>query len=171
MHTKAANKWLMKSMSSQQLDLFNDYALDMQNQQAAESLAVFFEATGIYCSAPLVYGEDNPICQKEVYVPTIQGKNVVVFYQIIGNLGGYANKEYLDDTNVVMLPDDTIRKLEQGVKDDVVLDIEKRYNKNSIKFQNIQFTCESDFIDWVKHRTETSPDRSTQELLEMYGKG
>ena len=93
-----------------------------------------------------------------------------IFYQIIGNLGGYANKEYLDDTNMILLSDETIRKAEQGVKDDVVVEIEKYYGKSSIKFQNIQFIRESDFLGWVKRRLETSPDEETLKLLEIYEK-
>jgi len=157
-------------MNSQQLDLFNDYALDVQNQQTTDSLKGFFEATGIRCSAPVVYGKDNPICQKEMFVPIIEGKNMGVFYQIIGNLGGYANKDYMDDTNIILLPNSTLRKLEQGVKDDLVLDIEKRYAKSNAKFQNIQFTCEGDLISWVKRRLETAPDEGTLRLLEIYEK-
>ena len=147
-------------MSDQQLDLFNDYALDMQNQQAANSLKGFFEATGIRNSSALVYGEDNPICQKDMYV----------FYQIIGNMGAYANKEYLDDTNIILLPDETLRKLEQGVKDEVVQEIEKYYRKSSVRFQNIRFTCEGDFLSWVKSRMATAPDECTLRLLEIYEK-
>lgn len=160
----------MKNMSDQQLDLFNDYALDMQNQQAADSLKGFFEATGIRNSSPLVYGEENPICQKEIYVPEMAGKNMGVFYQIIGNLGGYANKEYLDDTNIILLPDVLLRKLEEGVKDEVIQEIEKYYSKSSVRFQNIQFTCEKDFLSWVKGRMETAPDECTLRLLDIYEK-
>jgi hypothetical protein len=58
--------------------------------------------------------------------------------------------------------------VEQGVKDDVILDLEKRYNKSSVKFQNLRFTCESDFLGWVKRRLETSPDEGTLGLLEIY---
>lgn len=163
-------KQLMKKMSDQQLDLFNDYALDVQNQQAANSLKGFFEATGIRNSSALVYGEDNPICQKEMYVPDIPGKNTGVFYQIIGNLGGYANKEFLDDTDMILLSDESLRKVEQGIKDDVILDLEKRYNKSSAKFQNLRFTCEGDFLGWVKRRLETAPDEGTRRLLEIYEK-
>ena len=147
----------MKNMSTQQLDLFNDYALDVQNQQAENSLKGFFEATGIRNSSSLVLGEDNPICQKEMYVPDIPGKNTGVFYQIIGNMGAYANKEYLDDTNIILLPDETLRKLEQGVKDEVIQEIEKYYRKSSVRFQNIRFTCESDFLCWVKSRLARLP--------------
>ncbi|MBR6171249.1 MAG: hypothetical protein IKQ51_11215 [Bacteroidaceae bacterium] len=157
-------------MSTQQLDLFNDYALDVQNQQAENSLKGFFEATGIRNSSSLVLGEDNPICQKEMYVPDIPGKNTGVFYQIIGNMGAYANKEYLDDTNIILLPDETLRKLEQGVKDEVIQEIEKYYRKSSVRFQNIRFTCESDFLCWVKSRLATAPDECTLHLLEIFEK-
>jgi hypothetical protein len=170
LHADAEKKQLMKNMSDQQLDLFNDYALGMQNQQAADSLKGFFEATGIRNSSPLVYGEENPICQKEIYVPEMAGKNTGVFYQIIGNLGGYANKEYLDDTNIILLPDVLLRKLEQGVKDEVIQEIEKYYSKSSVRFQNIQFTCEKDFLSWVKGRMETAPDECTLRLLDIYEK-
>ena len=90
------------------------------------------------------------------------------FRQIIGNLGGYANKEYFDDTNMVLLSDDTLRKLKQGIKDDVILDIESRYNKSNTKIFNIQFTSECDFIAWVKARMEKYLDESTLALLERY---
>ena len=159
----------MKNTSSQQLDLFDDFALDLQPPQT-DSLKGFFEATGIRNSSSIVYGEDNPICQKEMYVPAIPGKNTGVFYQIIGNMGGYANKEFLDDTDMILLSDESLRKVEQGVKDDVILDLEKRYNKSSVKFQNLRFTCESDFLGWVKRRLETSPDEGTLKLLEIYEK-
>lgn len=159
----------MKNTSSQQLDLFDDFALDLQRPQT-DSLKGFFEATGIRNSSSIVYGEDNHICQKEMYVPAIPGKNTGVFYQIIGNMGGYANKEFLDDTDMILLSDESLRKVEQGVKDDVILDLEKRYNKSSVKFQNLRFTCESDFLGWVKRRLETSPDEGTLKLLEIYEK-
>lgn len=170
LHADAEKKQLMKNMSDQQLDLFNDYALDVQNQQAENSLKGFFEATGIRNSSALVYGEDNPICQKEMYVPAIPGKNTGVLYQIIGNMGGYANKEYLDDTNIILLPDSLLKKLEQGVKDEVVQEIEKYYRKSSVRFQNIRFTCEGDFLSWVKSRMATAPDECTLRLLEIYEK-
>ncbi len=156
-------------MSSQQLDLFDDYAVDLQHEQK-DSLKGFFEATGIRNSSSLVLGEDNPICQKEIFVPAIPGKNTGVFYQIIGNMGAYANKEYLDDTNIILLPDETLRKLEQGVKDEVIQEIEKYYRKSSVRFQNIRFTCESDFLCWVKSRLATAPDECTLHLLEIFEK-
>jgi hypothetical protein len=91
-----------------------------------------------------------------------------IIRQLIGNFGGYANPEYYDDTNVVMLSDETLSLLEQGVKDDIIIQIENQYNESSAKMFDIQFTCESDFISWVKKRLEKYPDESTIALLEKY---
>ena len=122
-------------------------------------------------SSPLQYdteGKLNPISQKEIYVPTVSGIDMGVLYQIIGNLGGYANKEYYDDTNLIMLSDETLHKLEQGIKDEVIIGIENRYNKSNTKIFNVQFTSESDFIKWVKQRMKIFPDESTLRLLKEY---
>ena len=122
----------------------------------------------IRCSSPLAYGEANPIYGKEIFVPAIPGVNMQSFRQIIGNLGGYANTEYYDETNVILLSDDTLRKLEQGIKDDTICYIEDKYNNGSSPMFNVQFTCESDFIKWVEKRVEKFNDESTRKLLEVY---
>lgn len=127
-----------------------------------------YEGTGVRCSSPLVYGDDNPIYGKEIYVPNRPNTDMGVIKQIIGNFGGYANTEYFDETNVVMLSKETLRLLEQGIKDDIITTIEKRYNESSAKFFNIQFTSEPDFISWVKKRLEKYPDESTMSLMEKY---
>ena len=126
--------------------------------------------TGIRCSSPLVYGEDNPISGMEIYVPNRPNTDMGVIRQLIGNFGGYANTEYFDETNVVMLSEETLRLLEQGIKDEVITTIEKQYNESSAKFFNIQFTSEKDFLDWVKARMEKFPDESSMILLDKYGK-
>ncbi len=126
------------------------------------------EEVGIRCSSPLVYGENNPIYGMEIYVPDRPNTDMGIIRQIIGNFGGYANAEYYDETNVVMLSEDTLRLLEIGVKDDVISKIEKIYNESSANFFNIQFTSETDFICWVKKRLEKFPDESTIALLNIY---
>ena len=69
---------------------------------------------------------------------------------------------------MILLGDETLRKLEQGIKDSVILDIEDRYNKSNTKIFNIQFTSESDFIGWLKRRMEIYPDENTITLLQRY---
>lgn len=122
-------------------------------------------------ASPLVYDEDgngNPITQKEIYVPKKAGIYTDILYQIIGNLGGYANKEYYDDTNLVMLSIDTLNNLRNGNKDDVIKNIENKYNESDANKFNVQFTSEPDFINWVKKRMELFPDESTITLLQKY---
>lgn len=122
-------------------------------------------------SSPLSYdyeGKENPISQKEIFVEKISGVDMGVFSQIIGNLGGYANLEYYDDTNIVLLSDKTLYNLKNGIKDGAILDIENRYNNGNSKSFNIQFSCESDFIKWVEKRMESLPDESTIKLLNIY---
>lgn len=126
------------------------------------------EDTGVRCSSPLVYGEENQIYGLEIYVPNRPNTDMGIIRQLIGNYGGYANPEYYDDTNVIMLSDETLKLLEQGIKDDVITQIENHYNTSPAKMFNIQFTRESDFISWVKRRLEKYPDDSTIALMEKY---
>lgn len=128
------------------------------------------EDTGVRCSSPLVYGEDNPIYGLEIYVPQRPNADMGVICQLIGNFGGYANPEYYDETNVIMLGEETLKKLEQGIKDEIIIKIEKQYNQSSAKMFNIQFTSEPDFIAWVKKRLVKYPDESTMKILERYEK-
>lgn len=120
------------------------------------------------CTSPLVYGEQNPIYGLEMFVPNIPGVNMNVFRQIIGNLGGYANAGYNDDTNVILLGDETLRKLELGIKDETIRYIEDKYNNGSSPMFNVQFTCESDFIAWVEKRVVKFNDECTRKLIEAY---
>ena len=121
--------------------------------------------------SPLIYDEkgiENPLSQKEIYIPKEANIYTDVLYQIIGNLGGYANKEYYDDTNLIMLSIETLNNLERGNKDDVIKYIEDAYNKSDAIMFNVQFTSEPDFIKWVKKRMEIYPDESTIALLQKY---
>lgn len=122
-------------------------------------------------ASPLSYDPEcrsNPITRQEIYVPDFPGVDMNVFRQLIGNLGGYANKEFFDETNIVMLSDSTLNKLKQGIKDDVILGIENRYNKSNSKIFNIQFTSESDFINWAKIRMVKFSDESSKALMVKY---
>ena len=128
------------------------------------------EDSGVRCSSPLVYGDDNPIYGMEIYVPNKSNTDMGILRQLIGNFGGYANPEFYDDTSVIMLSEKTLRLLEQGIKDDVIIQIEQQYNGSSAKMFNIQFTSEPDFISWIKKRMQKFPDESTLALLDKYNK-
>lgn len=122
--------------------------------------------TGIRCSSPLEYGENNPVYGKEIFVP--DAENATIIRQIIGNFGGYGNAAYSDETNIVMLSNSTLELLKKGKKDDVIVSLENQYNKSNSRVFDIQFTCEADFIRWAKERMEKFPDESTLSLLDRY---
>ena len=120
-------------------------------------------------SSPLKYDMENNrnvISGKEIFIPVFENVNMDCLYQIVGNLGGYANKTYNSETNVVMLGDQTLDKLKRGEKDELIKSIENNYNNSSSKKFNIQFTSESDFLSWVRYRLKKCPDSSTQTLLD-----
>ena len=119
-------------------------------------------------SSPLVFGEGNPISGMEIYVPDRPNKDMSIIRQLIGNFGGFASTGYYEDTTAVLLSAETMQLLEQGIKDSIITDLEKQYTESSAMFFNIQFTCEPDFISWVKKRLEKYPDESTMELLNKY---
>lgn len=120
-------------------------------------------------SSPIIYdmtNGSNSLAGKEIFVPDFENVNMNIFRQLIGNIGGYANNEYYEDTNVVMLSDSTLAKLKQGIKDDTILTIEEAYNRGSSDEFNVQFTCESDFMKWIKVRLDKFPDKSSAALLD-----
>ena len=124
--------------------------------------------TGIRCSSPLVYDGNNPIYGKEIYVPNSSSKISATLQQLIGNFGGFANSKYFDDTNIVLLSKETFTLLKQGIKDKIIMEIEKEYNENNFMMFNIQFTCEMEFIAWVEMKMKQFPDESTIKLLKEY---
>lgn len=126
------------------------------------------EESATRCTSPLKYGDTNPISGKEIYVPGESELKIHALRQIIGNLGGYANAEYFDDTNVVLLPNATLEKLRNGERDEIIRHIEDKHNNGGSPTFNVQFTCEHDLIEWVKQRLEKYPDESTQKLLDSY---
>ncbi len=122
-------------------------------------------------SSPIQFdsdGKTNPITQKEIYVSPINGVDMGVVFQMIGNLGGYANREFFEDTRIVLLSDESVNNLKKGVKDENITYIENKYNSSNSKVFNIQFTCEADFVGWVQSRVTIFPDESTIHLLNEY---
>ncbi len=120
-------------------------------------------------SSPLEYdieGKKNYISGKEIYIPETMGVEKSALKQIIGNLGGYANNEYFNETDMILLSNETLKKLEQGIKDEIIINIENQYNNSNRKIFNVQFTSEYDFLNWVKKRVKLYPDKSTLKLLD-----
>lgn len=107
----------------------------------------------------------NGIYGKEIFVPECKNVDMLAFRQLIGNFGGFANNIYDDDTNIILLGDETLQRLRDGLKDDIIKYVENTYNRSDSKLFNIQFLSHADFLNWVKARLKRFPDTSSQMLL------
>lgn len=112
----------------------------------------------------------SPVTRKEIYLPDMEGLDMAALRQIIGNLGGFANTYYDGKTDVVLLSNRTIEDWKHGIKNHVILDLEKRYNGGTEKIFNVQFASELDFMDWVSYRLNERPDPSTIALFNRLNK-
>lgn len=120
-------------------------------------------------SSPYIYDLNSvhsPVYGRELYVPKIEGINYYALIQIIGNLGGYSNDQNYPNSDMILLPDETVEKLKNGVKDSIIQKIEDDYNKSDSKIFGYCFTCLSDFLKWVEYRLSQCPDLSTQTLID-----
>lgn len=118
-------------------------------------------------SSPFIYDMNSvhsPVYGRELFVPQMAGINYYSLVQIIGNLGGYSNDKNLPNTDMIMLSDETIDNLKNGIKDSVIQKVEDDYNKGTSKIFGCCFTRASDFIKWVDYRLSKCPDESTQRL-------
>jgi len=123
----------------------------------------------LHKSTPFVYDMNSvhsPVYGHELFIPDMEGINTVALGQIIGNLGGFSNNQNLPNTDMVMLSDETVENLKRGIKDSVILKIEKDYNNGSSKMFSCCFTRVSDFLKWLDFRLSQCPDTSTQALVD-----
>lgn len=87
----------------------------------------------------------NSLYTKELYLPSSSDD----LYQKLGNKGIYANS-YMDDaTDIIVLSDASLQRLEAGESDDAIRYIEQTYNKS--KSQNFRYvlTSESELYSWL----------------------
>ncbi|MCF0205440.1 MAG: BRCT domain-containing protein [Muribaculaceae bacterium] len=120
-------------------------------------------------SSPLKYdmtGKENCIYQKEIFVPDFPNINMLAFRQLVGNFGGYANNSFYDDTDIIMLGNETLEYLRKGIKDDTIRQIEENYNSSDSKFFNVVFTSEADFLEWATAYISINGDEVSKRLLE-----
>jgi len=120
-------------------------------------------------SSPFLYDMNSvhsPVYGHELFIPDMDGINTIALGQIVGNLGGFSNNQNLPNTDMVMLSESTVENLKRGIKDSVILKIEKDYNNGTSKMFSCCFTCVSNFLKWVDFRLSQCPDPSTQALMD-----
>ena len=110
----------------------------------------------------------NVIASKELYFANNLAGKAKYFRQIAGNLGAFGDHEIYPETNVIVLSDQTIEKLETGEKDDTILFIENHYNSNKSRIFQFSFISESAILNFCKERCEQYGDEVTMSLYEKY---
>lgn len=87
--------------------------------------------------------------------------------QVFGNLGILISSTEIDEeTDIIVLPDETIENLSKGIKDENVSFIEKSYNKSSRINFNFRFMRFGDIISFIETRIKL--DECTKACYERY---
>lgn len=111
----------------------------------------------------------NVIASKELFYGKGFAGKFSLFNQMTGNLGAAGDDlSIYPDTNICVLSNQTISKLENGIKDETILYIQDFYNNNkSVKF-DFKFTSEQEILDFCKSRCEKCGDKCTMDLYNAY---
>lgn len=111
----------------------------------------------------------NAIASKEIFYGKGFAGDFLLFNQLTGNLGAFGDNICIyPETNICLLSDITLQKLEKGEKDETILYIEDFYNKSDAITFTYSFLSEKDVIDFCEERCLKYDDRSTMEILSKY---
>ena len=105
---------------------------------------------------------------KYLYYKGEDSKEFFYLSQLIGNLGGCLEKEITTDTQLYILSDSTLKKLERGEKDDTILYIQKSYNNSKAVTFDLTFLSLSEVLSFICLFIGKFREKSTIELYEKY---
>lgn len=110
----------------------------------------------------------NPFSMKYFYYKAEGTKEFFHLSQLIGNLGGCLEKEITTDTQVYILSDSTLKKLERGEKDDTILYIQDSYNNSKAVTFDLTFTSLSEVLTFISLFIDKFREKSTIDLYKKY---
>ena len=111
----------------------------------------------------------NVISLKEIFFGKGLAGDVNLFYQICGNLGAAGDSHQIyPETNLILLSDSTLSKLEKGEKDETIQYIQNYYNSNKSIVFDFKFLSESDVLKFCKERCERCGDELTMDMYDRY---
>jgi hypothetical protein len=103
---------------------------------------------------------------KEVFFTSGFSKNKSILFQILGNLGAYANDYELDNSiNVFVVSNAILESLERGLKDNILEILETKLNSKGQPLKDILIITESALVGFVNRRSSIYSDGATQKLL------
>ena len=110
--------------------------------------------------------KSNPFYGKNIFFT--QGLRTIKYieFQIIGNLGGYADdNEFNTETDYYVIADSLIKDLQYGKKDDQLQELEKKINAKGKKHEKLKIISEVVFLKFVKKRCDEIGDNVTLNLI------
>lgn len=106
-----------------------------------------------YLGAQLNYdGDENTLYMKELYLAPDTQTPQQDLYQMLGNLGIYANAYIDDTTDIIVLSDRSVQHLREGQSDDTLHYIEQQYNQSRAQTFRFRITSEDELLTWVRNR-------------------
>ena len=107
-----------------------------------------------YTSAQLRYEDsENPLYMEELYLAPDTETPQAELYQMLGNLGIYANAYIDDTTEVLVISDHSLQHLREGQSDDTLHYIEQQYNQSRAQTFRFRITSESELLAWIKKKS------------------
>lgn len=112
--------------------------------------------------------KSNPFYGKNVYFSEGLCSDPLLFFQLIGNYGGWGtNRDLSLDIDVVVLSDKILATLKTGIKTVEFLRIERHWNERLKKANKLKLLSERALISFSSQRIRTSGDWSTSRILEV----
>ena len=120
---------------------YSSYAVP---EQISKSLRLTFQH---YLDSRLSYdGGMNPLYTKELYLATDTRPEL---YQMLGNRGIYANAYIDDTTDVLVISDASLHRLQEGQTDESLHYIEQQYNQSRAQAFRYVMTSEGELLAWL----------------------
>ena len=115
----------------------------------------------------LIYPQNSIACA-ELYFPDHFAGDTQLLYQICGNLGAFGNWDLNPQITHVVLPLETVAKLQKNEKDCVIREYEEWYNHSRAVTFSAQFVTEHDILKFARERIVRNGDDVTERLYAAY---
>jgi hypothetical protein len=99
-------------------------------------------------------GNENLLYMEELYLAPDTQAPQQELYQMLGNLGIYANSYIDDTTDIIVLSDHSVQHLREGQSDDTLHYIEQQYNQSRAQTFRFRMTSEGELLAWIKTRIQ-----------------
>lgn len=109
----------------------------------------------------------NFLYGKEIYFTEGLKKESTLF-QIVGNFGAFPNQTLENSVNVFVISDTMHLELLNGIKTQILSQLEKKLNSKGQAFSELRIISETSLLEFAKKRVSFYDDKVTRELLKCF---